>query len=145
MRQRGRRSGDAIDEHHVVEGRFGKRPEPPVELDEGEAAIWREITASEAADFFGTAALRALLKDYCRHRAAGDRISEVIRMFKPEWLKSLDGAKRYHGLLKMRDLEGRAAADKATKLRLTNQSRYTPQAASTASRNAPKGKRPWEA
>jgi hypothetical protein len=44
----------------------------------------------------------------------------------------------------MRDIEARGAADKATKLRLTNQARYTPQAASTASKAAPRGKMPWE-
>ena len=100
--------------------------------------------ASEPADFFNTAALRGMLSDYCRHRASADKVSEVINIFQSEWLKNADGAKRYHGLLKMRDMETRAAADKATKLRMTNQSRYTPQAASTASRHAAKGVKPWE-
>lgn len=143
MGQRGRKSSAAA-EVSVVSGNFGKRPEPPAELSDAEAAIWRETVASEAADFFGTAALRGMLSDYCRHRASADKVSEVINVFRAEWLKNADGAKRYHGLLKMRDLETRAAADKATKLRLTNQSRYTPQAASTASRGTAKGMKPWE-
>jgi hypothetical protein len=143
MGQRGRKSSAAA-EVSVVSGNFGKRPEPPVDLSETESAIWRETVASEAADFFGTAALRGMLADYCRHRSSADKVSEVINVFQAEWLKNAEGAKRYHGLLKMRDLETRAAADKATKLRLTNQSRYTPQAASTASRNAAKGVKPWE-
>lgn len=141
MAPRGRKSAASIG---VVTGNFGKRPEPPAELSDDEAAIWRETVSSEAADFFGTAALRGMLADYCRHRASADKVSEVINIFQADWLKSADGAKRYHGLLKMRDLETRAAADKATKLRLTNQSRYTPQAASTASRGAAKGMKPWE-
>jgi hypothetical protein len=128
----------------VVAGNFGKRPDPPKDMSDDEAAIWRETVSSEAVDFFNTAALRSLLADYCRHRASADKVSEVINVFEADWLKNAEGAKRYHGLLKMRDLETRAAADKATKLRLTNQSRYTPQAASTASRNAAKGPRPWE-
>jgi hypothetical protein len=41
-------------------------------------------------------------------------------------------------------LETAAAADKATKLRLTNQSRYTPQAAGTAAMKAPTRGLPWE-
>ena len=143
MAPRGRKSA-ASAEVSVVTGNFGKRPEPPVELSEDEAVIWRATVSSEAADFFGTAALRGMLSDYCRHRASADKVSEVINVFQAEWLKNADGAKRYHGLLKMRDLETRAAADKATKLRLTNQSRYTPQAASTASRSAAKGMKPWE-
>ena len=143
MGQRGRKSSAAA-EVSVVSGNFGKRPEPPVELSEAEAQIWRETVSSEAADFFGTAALRGMLSDYCRHRASADKVSEIINVFQAEWLKSTEGAKRYHGLLKMRDLETRAAADNATKLRLTNQSRYTPQAAATASKSAGRGIKPWE-
>jgi len=142
--KRGRKSAASIEVGNVISGNFGNRPEPPIELMDDEAEIWRETTASEAADFFNTSALRNLLKDYCRHRAAADKITEVINMFQTEWLKSETGSKRYSQLLKMRDLEARGAADKATKLRLTNQARYTPQAASTASRNAAKGLKPWE-
>jgi hypothetical protein len=145
MARRGRTSQAAEEVGVVIAGSFGKRPEPPEDMIEEEAAIWRETVSSEAADFFSTAALRAMLKDYCRHRSAAEKISQVVAIFQSDWLKNAEGAKRYHGLLKMRDLETRAAADKATKLRLTNQSRYTPQAASTASRNAARGLKPWDA
>jgi hypothetical protein len=141
--KRGRASAASL-ENVVIEGAFGKRPESPEDLTNEEAEIWRDTVSSEPAEFFSTAALRAMLKDYCRHRAASEKISEVIGIFQVDWLKNAEGAKRYHGLLKMRDLETRAAADKATKLRLTNQSRYTPQAASTASKGAAKGFKPWE-
>ena len=143
MATRGRKSA-ASAEVSVIAGSFGQRAEPPSELSQDEAAIWRATVASEASDFFATAALRGMLSDYCRHRASADKISEVINVFKADWLKNDEGAKRYHGLLRMRDLETRAAADKATKLRLTNQSRYTPQAASTAARSVGKGLKPWE-
>ena len=143
MATRGRKSA-ASAEVSVIAGTFGQRPEPLPELSDEEAEIWRATVASEAADFFTTAALRGMLADYCRHRASADKVSEVINVFKADWLKNDEGAKRYHSLLKMRDLETRAAADKATKLRLTNQSRYTPQAASTAAKNAAKGFKPWE-
>jgi hypothetical protein len=143
MQKRGRKSAASV-ETNVIHGAFGQRAQPPADLTEAEAAIWREIVASEAIEFFNTAALRGLLKDYCRHRAASDKITEVINLFQVDWLKSKDGVKRYSDLLKMRDLETKGAADKATKLRLTNQARYTPQAASTASKAAPRGKMPWE-
>lgn len=144
MAKRGPKSSAARELENVVVGNFGRRPEPDEGLTPEEDEIWRATTASEAADFFNTAALRGLLKDYCRHRASAEKISEVINVFKTDWLKNADGAGRYRDLLKMRDAESRAAADKATKLRLTNQSRYTPQAASTASRSAAKGIKPWE-
>lgn len=141
MAARGRKSTAALS---VVAGNFGSRPDPAPELTDEQAEIWRETVSSEAADFFGTAALRSMLADYCRHRASAKVVSEIIDTFKPEWLKAAEGAKRYYGLLKMRESETRAAASLATKLRLTNQSRYTPQAAATASRNATKGYKPWE-
>jgi hypothetical protein len=142
MAKPGRRS--SADAAVVITGAFGKRPDPPSELTERQAQIWRETVASEPADFFSTAALRSLLADYCRHRQSAQDVSEIINVFQPDWLKNAEGAKRYHGLLKMRDLETRAAAGIATKLRMTNQSRYTPQAAGTANRNAVKGAKPWE-
>jgi hypothetical protein len=139
--KRGRKS---TAELAVVQGSFGNRPEPPSELNEDEAAAWREVVGSEPADFFSTAALRGLLVDYCRHRGTAEMLNGLIASFKPEWLKVSDGARRYKELLKMRESETRAAASMATKLRLTNQSRYTPQAASTASRGTAKGFKPWE-
>jgi hypothetical protein len=142
MAKRGRKSG--ADLAVVVTANFGNRPEPPEDLTTDQADIWREIVASEPADFFGTAALQAMLADYCRHRSSIDAVSGIINTFKPEWLKAAEGAKRYKELLRMREMETRAAASLATKLRLTNQARYTPQAAATASRNAAKGLKPWE-
>jgi len=113
-------------------------------LTERQAEIWRETVSSEPADWFGTAALRSMLSDYCCHREAVENVTQVLNQFKPDWLKNAEGAKRYKELLKMREAETRAAASLAGKLRLTNQSRYTPQAAGTAARNAAKGLKPWE-
>lgn len=145
MRTHGRKSvAELATPPSVVQGTFGKRPEPPAELTERQAAIWRDTVAGEDTSFFGTAALRGLLKHYCIHMASAEDVTSIIDSFKPEWLRNEEGARRYHLLLKMRDLETRAAADKATKLRLTNQSRYTPQAAGTAGRNAAKGFMPWD-
>jgi hypothetical protein len=143
MKQNGRRSAAA--KAVVIKGGFGRRPDPPLELTERQAEIWREIVSSEDPNFFNTAALRALLSEYCRRRDAGEGVSQIINTFKPEWLKSNDGANRYRVLLVMRDLEARGATSLATKLRLTNQSRYNALSASTAARRAAKEpKKPWE-
>lgn len=142
MGARGRKS--AAESAVVIRGAFGTRPEPPEGLTDRQAEIWRETVSSEHAEFFNTAALRALLADYCCHRESAESVSQIINSFQAEWLKNLEGAKRYHGLLKMRDLETRAAAQIATKLRLTNQARYTPQAAATAVKHAARGLMPWE-
>lgn len=142
MAKRGRRS--AAEMAVVVTGTFGQRPEPPEDLTEPQAEIWRKTVASEDAAFFNSAALRGLLMDYCRHRDAAESISGIINSFEPAWLKSKEGCQRYHSLLKMRDLETRAAAGMATKLRLTNQSRYVPHVAARVARDAQRGVMPWD-
>jgi hypothetical protein len=141
MRQRGRKS--AAELAVVVQGEFGRRPEPPDYLTERQAEIWRETTASEPIDFFATAALRGLLADYCRHRQAAEDVSAIIDSFKPEWLRNSEGVKRYRDLVHIREIETRAAMNMARSLRLTNQSRYMPRGAARAGLNA-SGPKPWD-
>ena len=128
MQQRGRKSSAALS---VVAGSIDGRPKAPSELTKGQAAIWDATVGNEAVDMFRTAALQQLLTDYCRHRETSERLSVIIDK------ATVPGADTYtldelDRLTKMRERETRAAADKATKLRLTNQSRYTPAAAATA-------------
>src|SRR3954469_12170909 len=99
MRQRGRQSAVAKT---VVVGGFGKRPDPPLDLTTRQAEIWREIVSSEDPAFFNTAALRALLAEYCRRRDTGEGLSKIINTCEPKWLKTTDGAKRHRILLAMR-------------------------------------------
>lgn len=136
----GRKAAAAV----VVQGSFGLRPDPPPELSPGAQEIWRRTVASEAGDFFRTAALQAMLADYCRHTEAGDILGSQIEQFEPDWFASDEGLKRYDLLTKMRERETRAAADRATKLRLTNQSRYTPRAAEFAARKQTAEAKPWQ-
>jgi hypothetical protein len=128
----------------VITGQFGQRPDPPSTLTPRQADVWRAIVASEHSDFFSTEALRNLLVGYCRHWEAAENVSSVINSFPPGRIKRPEGAQRYHNLLRMRDLEMSAATRLATKLRITNQSRYQAPAASNAARSAAKGPKPWE-
>lgn len=142
MGTRGRKSAASLN---VVQPDFVKStPPPPDSLTERQAMIWEKTVRSEPDGHFKTAALQRLLENYCQHSASADELSEFINEFKIEWLKSAEGAKRYRDLLKMRDGETKASADKATKLRLTNQSRYTPQAAATAAARNAGPPKPWE-
>jgi hypothetical protein len=136
-----RKSRDAFG---VVAGGLGERPAPPEELTSAQQSVWRATVASETADFFRTAALRALLADYCRHACAATDLSKQIDLYDLDVASTPDVVGAMDKLLKMRDRETKAAADKATKLRLTNQSRYTPQAASTAAKNSSVQRKPWE-
>jgi hypothetical protein len=143
MIQRGRKAASA--KVVVVEGGFARRPDPPADLTERQVEIWREVTSSEDPDFFATGATRGLLADYCRRRDAGENLSAIINSFKPEWIKSADGALRYKQLLQMRDIEIRGSASLAVKLRLTNQARYHHERAGTTARKAlARVAKPWE-
>ena len=127
----------------VVAGTIDGRPQPPEDLTEVQKDIWRRTVGSEPADFFKTAALQQLLKEYCRHIETAHVLARQIERFRDEWLLGIDGVQRYDLLLKMRERETRAIMAAATKLRLTNQSRYVPHAAATATKSVPSAK-PWE-
>lgn len=143
MKQRGRpRQGATAPV--VIAGTFGQRPDPPAMLTKRQRAIWLEAVASEPVDFFATGALRNLLAEYCGHRETWETLSELINAAGEDWSNNTKAMLRYQNLLKMRELESRAAGNLAMKLRLTNQSRYSSTTAGTASRNTLKGRKPWE-
>ena len=140
MGQRGRTSAAALS---VVAGTdIDGRPKAPSDLTEFQREVWDRTVANEAADVFKTAALQQLLREYCRHVETADRLSRQVDT------ATCDGTnyslQEIDTLLRMRDRETKALADKATKLRLTNQSRYTPGAAGTAAKNAAKDRKPWQ-
>ena len=117
------------------------RPGPPSDLTEFQADVWVRTVANESADTFKTAALQQLLKEYCRHVETADRLAKKVDR------ATEDGSnlpfQEVEALIRMRARETAALTDKATKLRLTNQSRYTPQAAATAAKKVTEAK-PWQ-
>jgi hypothetical protein len=141
MATRGRKSAAALT---VVAGSIDSRPEAPADLTEFQRDVWSRTVAGEPLNQFKSAALQQLLREYVRHCEAADILAGQIEATKPEWLTDDDGLKRYDRLLSMRDRETKAIADKATKLRLTNQSRYTPQSAATAANRSGGERKPWE-
>jgi hypothetical protein len=145
MTQRGRKSEES-KRFKVIEGDFaGKRPDPPADLSARQGMIWRAICDDEPLTHFSTAATQQMLRDYCFHIEQGEKVKATIDSFPVvEALKSEKGRKAYRDLSKSLDIHTNASARMATKLRLTNQSRYTPLSAATASRNTLKGIKPWE-
>jgi hypothetical protein len=117
------------------------RPKAPSGLTDFQREVWNRTVANEAADTFRTAALQQLLMEYCRHVETADRLSGQVDRYTAEGsnyeLSEIDT------LLRMRDRETKALADKATKLRLTNQARYTPGAAGTAAKKGAEERKPW--
>lgn len=114
-----------------------KRLQPSAELSEMERSLWQNIVASKPADWFG-ADSAPVLREYVRAAVACDHLARVVdRALAGDDLKALRQA------LNVRDQESRRLAILATKLRLTQQSRYTAQTAATADKKAG-GPRPWQ-
>ena len=84
-----------------------------------------------------------LLESFCRAVIAHRLISKRVAAFDDAALADDKGVSTFDVLTKMQERQARVMASIATKLRLTNQSRYTPMAAATATKKV-RGARPWE-
>lgn len=141
MAERGRKSAASLS---VIVGSIDGRPSPPDDLNKAQREIWERTVANEATEVFKTAALQQLLKEYCRHVVSAKKLAAMVEAMEALSPMPADDLGDYDKLLKMRDRETKALADKATKLRLTNQARYTPHAAATAAKKGTERK-PWQA
>jgi hypothetical protein len=146
MGRRGRRSGADLT---VIEGGIEYDPqlrqEPFADMTEAQKAIWREVVRTEAAEFFNTAWKQFRLREYCEAGAGLRGVQKAINDFDMSWVKSREGGRKYRELQKARaaDLQDMRAA--ARDLRLTSQSRYSPEVAYTMSKHTTKSdKFPWE-
>lgn len=139
MAARGRKSAASLSV--VAAKSIDGRVSPPDDLTDFQKEVWDRTVANEAADVFKTAALQQLLKEYCRHVETADRLNSRIEVATQEG--SSVPLQDLNILIRLRDCETKALSNLATKLRLTNQSRYTPQAAATASKKAGDSK-PWQ-
>jgi len=108
--------------------------QPPEGMTADQLQIWRETVSARSADYFGPDAV-PMLEEYCRVVVMCRTLATMIEGV-------MDGGEtgEFKSLLDMRDKESKRMASLATKLRLTNQSRYTPQAAGTAARKGSGGK-----
>jgi hypothetical protein len=138
--QRGRKSAASLA---VVRPFFQEhRPAPPAELTPEQAEEWVAIVNAMPADWFDHAP--ELLVAHVRHVCTARLLAAQINAFDPAWLASDEGLKRYDKLLAMRERETKSMMSLATKMRLTQQSRYRADRAAVAVKNAPTGRRPWE-
>lgn len=142
----------------------GERPDPPPELREIEAAVWRKIVGRLPADWIA-ADNEPLLKELCRHVIHADELSarlqatremiaelrEQIRtgnVIDVQTLKAreflIELGKSEMSLLRAHGYQSERIGNLATKLRLTNQAQEQPKKAGTRRDVVPPGKKPWE-
>jgi hypothetical protein len=121
----------------VTPASLPSRLEPPAELDETEATFWRAVVATKPVEWF-EADSAPLLAEYCRAKIMCDvlagQVAEALKTGEPDVIRKV---------LDMRDKESRRLLSLGTRLRLTQQSRYTPKAGSTANRKVSAAK-PWQ-
>ena len=132
MRQRGRRSGEALG-IAAVQVNVRTRPDPPEGLNSDEEKLWREITEALRPDWFEPETV-PLLAQYVRHAVLAANIGKRINLAGPidrEFIK----------LARLHLAQTAALIRLATKLRLTIQS-------STDSRTSKhveyRGPKPWD-
>ena len=140
MAKRGKKSAASLA---VVQVLPGQRPEPPAELTEAQASVWRAVVQTKPADWF-TDDTFPLLAAYCRHVVAARALSEAVDRFDMSLLADEEHIKHYDKLLAMRERETRAVLALARSMRLTQQSRYDAKRASTAATQT-QARKPWEA
>src|SRR5262245_16566612 len=116
-----------------------ERPEPPAHLNQEEADLWREVVATKPADWFMRDS-QPVLAAYCQavvmHRSLMERWHRVNADTEAE-------AKTFKSLVDLINKTANLSAQLATKLRLTQQSRYTPGSANTASKKSG-GNKLWQ-
>lgn len=139
MEQRGRKSLQALSVRHLP----GQWPEPPDRLTEAQAEIWQRIVVTKPHDWFGPDTY-PLLVEYIRAAEQADVLASELEEFNPEWLRDEDGLSRYEKLNRLVDAKASSLARLATKMRLSQQSRYSEKAAHTAAKQAGSGAKPWQ-
>jgi hypothetical protein len=120
-----------------------KRPEPPEELTPEEAIEWRAVVDRLPADWFPRES-HQLLVQYCRHVVKARVIAGLIADFEPEWAATDEGLHRFDKLTGMAEREGRAISSLATRMRLSQQSRYADRVAHGKSASPNASRKPWE-
>ena len=140
MTQRGRKS--AAELAIAPAGGIPNRPDPPEAFTEVQAALWLAIVAEKPAGWFD-AASEPLLASYCRGVVFVQELAAEIAALGKRCLRDPDKLRRLEKLNVLLDKQEKRLVSIATKLRLTQQSRYNAAAADTAARNAVKPKL-WE-
>lgn len=94
------------------------RPNPPIDFDDREAAIWASIVNSMPADWFNIGSI-PLLTQYVRHTVASQNLAQLIANITSN--SDEINIKSYITLLRAQKEESGILSSLATKLRISNQ------------------------
>lgn len=113
------------------------RPNPPEDISPYAQKVWKEVVDTKPPEWFESDTF-PLLRAYCIHSAQHKKLTAHLEKFDIE-------DEVYPRVLKMITEQSKIIGELAVKMRLTQQSRYTPQAAQTANKKTASGKKTWEA
>ncbi len=122
---------------------IAERPKPPGELTPEQAAEWRVVVRRMPVHWFPRE-IWPLLCAYCRHVAYARHIAGMIEDALKGDLTDRKVLMRFNRLLGMQERQSNVMAGLATRMRLTNQARYTATSAATQAQGSITGKKPWE-
>jgi hypothetical protein len=131
MGTRGRKSAADLG---IIHG-LPQRPGAPAELTPEQAEEWRAVVARMPADWFGRE-IWPLLIQYCRHVTNSRFIAGLIEAAHDLDTGDRTALMRFNRLLALQERQTNALAGLATRMRLTNQSRYTAQSAASQAKGS---------
>ena len=114
------------------------RAEPPDHLTDFQKKLWRDVTLTKPPEWF-EADTFPLLESYCRACETCRELSKRIEAIDFENEKPGDATK----WLSAYDQQAKLAATLAVKMRLTQQSRYTPKVSARENGKVTGGVKPW--
>jgi hypothetical protein len=127
--KRGRKSHNQLLIEDLSLGvRYRRPPQPPPELTDAQAQVWRDAVASMPATWL-TRGARHLLVEYTRHVCRARLLEAQIAAFETEWAKAPGGLERLDRLLAMAERETKSLTACARALRLTPRSLQDPKEA----------------
>jgi hypothetical protein len=138
MKQAGRRSAADLA---VVTAMPLRLLQAPADLTTDQAAIWSEIVASKPHDWWDAASV-PLLSAYCRAAVESRRVGHMVESVSAQLLTADGDLKQYETLRKLQAQLSAEMTSLATKMRLSQQSRYRADAAAVKNDRGG-GKKPW--
>lgn len=115
----------------------------PPYLSKAQSDVWAQTVAAKPADWFGRESA-PMLAMYCRAVASAEHLARIVDKFERRKRLDSDGMHAYGIALASMEKQSKLVISLSTKMRLTQQSQYTPKAAGTASRRAGAAKKPWD-
>lgn len=141
MKQRGRKSAAQLATVTALPMRM---LEPPADLSPDEAAVWARVAATKPGDWWDAGSL-PLLAQYSRAAVQAELVGDLVRKVGEALLTHPYELGRYKELRKMQAGLSAELSSLATKMRLTQQSRYNAKNSDTAARRGGGGvRKPWQ-